>query len=89
MRFIEFYQIMGLNGVIVATLNSIGKYYQIKIATAVHKNIWRVHYNNYGILEPVEQKFRVETLGKTSAREYFRFRQKLIPTKYISKSYKF
>ncbi|XP_011691347.1 PREDICTED: uncharacterized protein LOC105452158 isoform X1 [Wasmannia auropunctata] len=56
-------QIVDPNGVTVAT--SIGKcYHQVKVATVAHEGVWLARYNMYGMLEPVEQKFRVETLER-------------------------
>lgn len=56
---------MDPNGVTVAT--SIGKcYHQVKVATTQHEGVWLARYNMYGMLEPIEQKFRIETSGKIS-----------------------
>jgi hypothetical protein len=55
-------QIIDPNGVIVATrLNRCD--YTVGIATAQHEGVWLARYNVYGMLKPVEQKFRVEILG--------------------------
>lgn len=65
------------NGEIVRT-SKIGEcYHEVKVVTAAHEGVWRVRYNMNGMLDPVEQKFRVETLGKTFVREYFHFQQKV------------
>ncbi|EZA62268.1 Histone-lysine N-methyltransferase SETMAR [Ooceraea biroi] len=53
-------QIVAPNGVIVATsLNRC--YHVVKVATIQHEGVWLARYNMYGMLEPIEQKFRVET----------------------------
>ncbi|XP_071582681.1 uncharacterized protein, partial [Temnothorax nylanderi] len=39
-------------------------YHEVKVATAAHEGVWRARYNVYGMLEPVEQKFRVETVDR-------------------------
>jgi len=53
---------MDPNGVIVATRLS-RCHYAVGIATAQHEGVWLVRYNVYGMLEPVERKFRVEIIG--------------------------
>lgn len=69
-------EIMDPYGVIVTS--KIGEcYHEVKVVTAAHEGVWRVRYNMNGMLDPVEQKFRVETLGKAFMREYFRFQQKV------------
>ncbi|XP_072761364.1 uncharacterized protein [Anoplolepis gracilipes] len=53
-------QIVDPNGITVATL--VGKcYHQVKVATVQHEGVWLARYNMYGMLEPIEQKFRIET----------------------------
>ncbi|XP_011336074.2 uncharacterized protein LOC105278577 [Ooceraea biroi] len=56
-------QIVAPNGVIVATsLNRC--YHVVKVATIQHEGVWLARYNMYGMLEPIEQKFRVETFDQ-------------------------
>lgn len=59
-------QIMDPNGITVVT--SINKcYYEVKVATVQHEGIWLARYNTDDeMLEPIEQKFRLEILGKIS-----------------------
>lgn len=40
--------------------------YKVKVATVWHEGVWLARYNMYGMLEPVERRFRVETVGETS-----------------------
>ncbi|XP_029665138.1 uncharacterized protein LOC115236680 isoform X3 [Formica exsecta] len=56
-------EIVDPNGVTVAT--SIGKcYHQVKVATTQHEGVWLARYNMYGMLEPIEQKFRIEIFDR-------------------------
>ncbi|KAL6437359.1 hypothetical protein ACFW04_005097 [Cataglyphis niger] len=56
-------QIVDPNGVTVAT--SVGKcYHQVKVATVQHEGVWLARYNMYGMLEPIEQKFRIATFDR-------------------------
>lgn len=58
-------QIVDPNGIVVAT--SLNKcYYEVKVATVRHEGIWLARYNTDEMLEPIEQKVRIETLGKIS-----------------------
>lgn len=57
-------QIIDPNGVVVET-SLRDCYHVVKVATVQHEGIWLARYNLYGMLEPIEQKIRIETLGTT------------------------
>ncbi|KAL6259688.1 hypothetical protein P5V15_009604 [Pogonomyrmex californicus] len=52
-------QIVDPNGIIVTAL--FGKcYHRVEVATIAHKGVWLARYNVYGMLEPIEEEFRIE-----------------------------
>lgn len=58
-------QIVDPNGITLVT--SINKCcYEVNVATVQHEGIWLVRYNTDEMLEPIEQKFRIETFSKIS-----------------------
>ncbi|EFN82599.1 hypothetical protein EAI_00891 [Harpegnathos saltator] len=56
-------QIVDPSGAIVAM--SRGEcYHYVKVVTVLHEGVWLARYNVQGMLEPVEERFRVETADK-------------------------
>lgn len=59
----EICQIVDPSGAIVA-ISRRECYHNVKVVTVLHEGVWLARYNMYGMLDPVELRFRVETVGK-------------------------
>ncbi|XP_014481552.1 PREDICTED: uncharacterized protein LOC106747974 [Dinoponera quadriceps] len=56
-------QIVDPNGAIVAMTRGVC-YHNVKVASVLHEGVWLARYNINGMLEPVEQRFRVVTVDR-------------------------
>ncbi|XP_032678374.1 uncharacterized protein LOC116847462 isoform X2 [Odontomachus brunneus] len=57
----EICQIVDPSGAIVA-ISRRQCYHNVKVATVLHEGVWLARYNIYGMLDPVELRFRVVTV---------------------------